>query len=124
MMNDKEQTTIPNVSMHANPDLHSSLADEDAGNENTYPDTDITAEELQLLDDANVAKDDDVEQARARLDDTDDDGEQLNKTVDESGEDLDVPGAELEDAAEATGAEDEENNNYSLPKQNETENIF
>jgi hypothetical protein len=30
------------------------------------------------------------------------------------GQDLDVPGAELDDADEATGGEDEENNYYSL----------
>ena len=30
------------------------------------------------------------------------------------GDDLDVPGAELDDASEETGAEDEENNYYSL----------
>lgn len=33
---------------------------------------------------------------------------------DKSGEDLDVPGAELDDEAEETGSEDEENNSYSL----------
>jgi hypothetical protein len=33
---------------------------------------------------------------------------------DESGDDLDVPGAELDDEAEATGSEDEENNYYSI----------
>lgn len=33
---------------------------------------------------------------------------------DESGDDLDVPGAELDDDAEAIGNEDEENNFYSL----------
>ena len=31
-----------------------------------------------------------------------------------TGDDLDVPGSELDDAAEATGDEDEENNYYSL----------
>lgn len=34
--------------------------------------------------------------------------------VDMAGEDLDVPGAELDDANEAIGSEDEENNSYSL----------
>src|SRR4051812_48723951 len=33
---------------------------------------------------------------------------------DESGEDLDVPGAELDDENEIIGAEDEENNYYSI----------
>jgi hypothetical protein len=32
-----------------------------------------------------------------------------------SGSDLDVPGSELDDAEEANGNEDEENNYYSLP---------
>ena len=31
-----------------------------------------------------------------------------------TGDDLDVPGTELDDAAEETGSEDEENNYYSL----------
>lgn len=31
-----------------------------------------------------------------------------------SGNDLDVPGSELDDAAERNGEEDEENNNYSI----------
>ena len=34
--------------------------------------------------------------------------------VDFTGEDIDVPGSELDDAREAIGAEDEENNNYSI----------
>ncbi|MDI1255468.1 MAG: hypothetical protein PSV16_05155 [Flavobacterium sp.] len=33
---------------------------------------------------------------------------------DKSGSDLDIPGAELDDAQEATGSEDEENNGYSI----------
>lgn len=33
---------------------------------------------------------------------------------DKTGKDLDVPGAELDDEAEETGSEDEENNSYSL----------
>ena len=36
----------------------------------------------------------------------------LNK--DDAGQDLDIPGAELDDAQEAIGSEDEENNYYSL----------
>ncbi|MDB5274839.1 MAG: hypothetical protein JWO58_3206 [Chitinophagaceae bacterium] len=43
-------------------------------------------------------------------------GKWNEKGIEESltGEDLDVPGAELDDASEATGDEDEENNYYSL----------
>ncbi len=43
-------------------------------------------------------------------------GKQNEKSFQEdmSGSDLDVPGAELDDADEAIGSEDEENNHYSL----------
>ena len=34
--------------------------------------------------------------------------------VDFAGKDLDIPGSELDDASESIGAEDEENNSYSL----------
>jgi hypothetical protein len=34
--------------------------------------------------------------------------------VDFSGKDIDIPGSELDDASEAIGAEDEENNSYSI----------
>ncbi len=36
------------------------------------------------------------------------------RPVDFSGKDLDVPGSELDDDAESTGSEDEENNSYSI----------
>lgn len=45
------------------------------------------------------------------------DDEQLKhrtEPVDFAGTDLDIPGSELDDASEALGSEDEENNNYSL----------
>ena len=38
----------------------------------------------------------------------------MNKKHNLSGKDLDVPGSELDEAQEATGNEDEENNYYSL----------
>lgn len=38
----------------------------------------------------------------------------LDKKHELSGKDLDVPGSELDDAQEAIGSEDEENNYYSL----------
>lgn len=50
----------------------------------------------------------------ALLNDTDDDGDELNEISDLSGNDLDVPGAEEDDEDEAIGEEDEENNDYSL----------
>jgi hypothetical protein len=63
---------------------------------------------------------DDEELHRAELDDTDEDGDPLNEKSsgsDQSGKDLDVPGAEDDDDNEDIGEEDEENNEYSLPKQ-------
>ena len=40
--------------------------------------------------------------------------EALDKDMEITGKDLDVPGSELDDAQEAIGSEDEENNYYSL----------
>ena len=45
-----------------------------------------------------------------------------NETSDLTGEDLDVPGSELDDADEAIGKEDEENNYYSLGGDNHEDN--
>ena len=88
--------------------------DEDLDN-----DVDVTEEERQDLDtSANVTPgEEDAENLRrATLDNTDEDGEPLNEGSfgeETSGSDLDVPGAELDDANEDIGAEDEENNTYS-----------
>jgi hypothetical protein len=77
-------------------------------------DADVTDEERELLDQsasADPAYRDEKNFQRAALDNRDADGEALNEedTVD----DLDVPGSELDDESEETGAEDEENNAYS-----------
>ena len=66
---------------------------------------------------ANDMPGDDENLREAALDNTDDDGTPLNegsfkKNI--SATDLDVPGAKLDDADEAIGEEDEENNDYSL----------
>lgn len=79
-------------------------------------DANLSEGDLQMLDNAG-GDPDDANVQRARLDDTDDEGEPLNEessTSAASGSDLDVPGSELDDADEAIGEEDEENNNYSL----------
>ncbi len=49
-----------------------------------------------------------------------DDGKFNEKSFhqDKSGSDLDIPGAELDDAQEDIGSEDEENNGYSLGSDN------
>ncbi len=64
----------------------------------------VTKEDLQALGPKDLS-----------LDGGDD--EQLldrKEKVDFGGEDLDIPGRELDDKEEETGAEDEENNHYSL----------
>jgi len=57
----------------------------------------------------------------ASMDNVDFDGEPLNVKgfglVSRTGADLDVPGAEEDDIMEESGAEDEENNEYSLGDQ-------
>jgi len=92
-------------------------ADEDA-------DANISDEELALLDETDKGEDDKAQDA-AELDDTDDDGDELNESADRSGEDLDVPGSEEDDENEALGEEDEENNSYSQGADKEdSEKIF
>lgn len=87
--------------------------------DNLDNESDVTDEERQDLDrSANITPgDEDAENLRrASLDDTDEDGEALNEGSfgdETSGADLDIPGAELDDANEDIGAEDEENNAYS-----------
>lgn len=84
-------------------------------------DSNITPEELELLDTAGETDTDDERIRHTRLDDVDEDGDPLNEESDPGGDDLDVPGAEDDDAEEAIGEEDEENNAYSVDKENEEE---
>jgi hypothetical protein len=70
-------------------------------------DADVTPEEKKMLGSENLHNDlGDDDQLRDRV-----------WPVDMAGEDLDVPGAELDDAEESIGEEDEENNDYSLDRQ-------
>ncbi len=65
---------------------------------------DLTEEDLQALGPVDLSLDlGDDEQLKQRT-----------QPVDFAARDLDVPGSELDDSAESTGAEDEENNSYSL----------
>ena len=77
----------------------------------------ISPVEREMLDGAFENNSEDGEQLkRAELDDTDQDGTNLNENSmanDRSGADLDVPGAEADDENEEIGEEDEENNSYS-----------
>lgn len=82
------------------------------------PDSDVSDDEIEMLDAADQNKD--VEQKdweTNQLDKTDNDGDPLNEYpqgYDEKGADLDVPGSESDDGNEDIGEEDEENNYYSL----------
>lgn len=70
---------------------------------------DVTAEDLKLLNAEG-------EMPGTGLDETDEDGDLLNEEAgaDKIGDALDIPGAEVDDADEEIGEEDEENNYYSL----------
>ncbi|AXY75272.1 hypothetical protein D3H65_15325 [Paraflavitalea soli] len=84
----------------------------------------VSQEEAALLAaaaDYNSDEDDKIIRATA-LDSTDEEGDPLNEKGFRnaySGTDLDVPGSEDDDADEAIGEEDEENNAYSVDEENE-----
>lgn len=80
--------------------------------------TKATPTERELIDESQRQSNipDDERLNRAALDSTDEEGTPLNEKSmadDLSGGDLDVPGSSLDDADEAIGNEDEENNSYS-----------
>lgn len=77
---------------------------------NSDTEYEITAEDKRALGPKGLSMDggDDEELLRRK------------RKIDFAGEDLDIPGTELDDAQEARGSEDEENNHYSLgSEQNE-----
>lgn len=87
-------------------------------------DNNVSPAEKKLLSRAGTSgyTEDEQQLLKARLDNTDEDGELLNEGgfgEDLSGDDLDIPGAEDDDTDEAIGEEDEENNSYSLPDDKE-----
>ncbi|SFQ33970.1 hypothetical protein [Parafilimonas terrae] len=78
-------------------------------------DADVTEDEKIALERTEQTDTEDNENLfESELDDTDEDGEDLNEGEDFSGDDLDIPGEDLDDAEEDIGEEDEENNAYSL----------
>lgn len=82
-------------------------------------DGDVTDEEVELLRraDEEMPDSDDSLIRDAALDSADDEGGSLNEEGlenDFGGSDLDVPGAGEDDGDEEIGAEDEENNAYSI----------
>jgi hypothetical protein len=76
--------------------------------------SDVTEEDLQALGPKDLSMDmgDDEQLLKNRV-----------WPVDMAGGDLDIPGAELDDANEAIGAEDEENNSYSLGGDGHEDNL-
>ena len=88
------------------------INDEPVTNADEGANTEISDEELALLDSTEQDQESD-NLSKATLDKTDEDGEVLNEFTDLSGNDLDVPGSEYDDENEIIGAEDEENNVYS-----------
>jgi len=82
------------------------------------PDSNVSDEERETLSRTFADMPGDDENLReAALDNRDDDGAPLNEESFKnniSASDLDVPGSELDDADEAIGEEDEENNDYSI----------
>lgn len=84
----------------------------------TDEDSNVSRQERRdLYNSANVTPGDEGARdlRRAQLNNVDDEGELLEeRSGDLSGEDLDVPGSELDDDNEERGAEDEENNPYSV----------
>jgi hypothetical protein len=83
----------------------------------TGTEADITAEDLEMLEYAEQNMQSD-ELNRASLDSVDGEDDLLNEQgtlyKNTAGSSLDVPGSDADDAAEQIGAEDEENNYYSL----------
>ncbi len=76
----------------------------------------VSRQEQTSLDDASKKVMTKYQQAleEVKLDNRDAEGEPLNEKTNYSGSDLDVPGSELDDESEDVGAEEEENNPYSL----------
>ena len=87
-------------------------------------DGNVSKEEKELLkrSSESMASKDDEKLRQSAVDDTDEDGEELNERAGLSGKDLDVPGSEDDDADEEIGEEDEENNLYSQDGEREDQN--
>lgn len=116
LMNELADTTASSDDEEGD-DVLGDETDEDVEDDEN-PD-DVTPLERSLLDqaDEDVPSEDDMRLRKTALDDTDEDGEPLNEAsmgTDVTGADIDTPGQEDDDADEAIGEEDEENNEYSL----------
>lgn len=77
--------------------------------------SDVTEEEIDLLEKSDRPVTEETEDLEKLALDNSDDEDLLNEESDpmDMGEDLDIPGSELDDDNENIGEEDEENNTYS-----------
>jgi len=87
-------------------------------NESDIPTIDTTEDEEEIIKDQFAVTEEDLEALGPEdlsLDmGADEELKHRGRPVDFTGKDLDIPGSELDDAAESTGSEDEENNGYSI----------
>ena len=95
------------------------LNDEDDASIRMGTEADISGNDQVMLETANnfQATEDEDRLRKASMDNTDFEGESLNEGSfgeERTGSDLDVPISDTDDANENIGAEDEENNSYSL----------
>ena len=95
------------------------LNDEDDASIRMGTEADISRTDRVMLETANnfQATEDEDRLRKASMDNTDFEGESLNEGSfgeEQTGSDLDVPNSDTDDANENIGAEDEENNSYSL----------
>ena len=107
---DEEPGTTDEPDGNPDEEDNSDITEESSGDE-----ADVTEDEKIALERTEQTDTEDNENLfESELDDTDEDGEELNEGEDFSGDDLDIPGEDLDDAEEGIGEEDEENNAYSL----------
>ena len=97
--------------------------EDETENLNMGNEADVRDDERAALSNADyLPTRDQINLDRAAMDSTDFDGTRLNEGSfgrERSGADLDVPGSEADNANEAIGEEDEENNDYSLGGEDE-----
>lgn len=110
------QENIHVPALHSFEDTTPSSADEEGTGLGLDDNSNVTEREREDLHDSSVSmsSEADMNIKRAELDATDLQDTPLNEGNDIAGDDLDVPGEHQDDANEAIGEEDEENNQYSL----------
>lgn len=85
-------------------EINQNALEDPAGEEKVAGPNDITADDLVALGDPTLSMDGGEDEQLA----------ERSIPLDATAADLDIPGSELDDASEALGSEDEENNFYSL----------